>query len=91
MIPTWHMRKESLSELWDPLRMPSCDTAQQAADAAFPVALDWLRHARGEVWLVLCSCYQLCEPRRITIDDAASLAHLARRLQQELLEAYGGA
>lgn len=80
----------ALVELCDPLNMPSCDTAQQAADAALPAALDWLRSANGEVWLVLCSCYQLCEPRRITINDASALAYLARRIGQALREAYYG-
>lgn len=32
----------------------------------------------GEAWLVLCSGYQLCEPRRVTPNTVAALAYMAR-------------
>ena len=41
-------------------------------------------HPGGEVWLVMCSCYQLCAPRRITLTDAGALAHMARMIGDEL-------
>lgn len=49
-----------------------------AAQTALENATAWLANADGEVWLVMCSCYQLCEPRRITLTDASSLAYMAR-------------
>lgn len=49
-----------------------------AAQTALENATAWLANADGEVWLVMCSGYQLCEPRRIALNDAASLAYMAR-------------
>ncbi len=36
-----------------------------------------------EPWLVMCSCYQLCEPRPLALDDAGSIAALARSAGEE--------
>ena len=68
---------ETLVELYDPFEAVEYTTDTQAlAAAAVDAALAWLSEARGEVWLVMCSCCQLCEPRRITCGDASALAHL---------------
>jgi hypothetical protein len=34
--------------------------------------------AAGNRWLVMASCWQLCEPRRIHLGDATGIARLAR-------------
>lgn len=52
---------------------PTHSDADPAEDA-----LAWLANAEGEVWLVMCSCYELCQPRQIMLTDALSLAHMAR-------------
>ena len=56
---------------------------EQALDAATA----WLEAAmpQGEVWLVMCSGYQLCEPRRISYSDT-SVAHMARRFTEQLMD-----
>jgi hypothetical protein len=66
-----------LAGFFDPMDVPAADP-HEMADAALEAATAWLANAHGEVWLVLCSCGQLCEPRRITITDASALAHMAR-------------
>lgn len=66
---------------FDPADVPDVvDSAQEAAEAAMNNAIAWLANAQGETWLVMCSCCQLCEPRRVSMDDAASIAHMARVL-----------
>ena len=56
---------------------------QAMAEEAVEAATAWLANAVGEVWLVLCSAYQLCEPRRIAFGDPASMAHVARVIGSE--------
>lgn len=69
----------TLVALLDPLEHVEYRTDTQAmATDAVELATTWLANADGEVWLVMCSCYQLCEPRRITLTDASSLARMAR-------------
>lgn len=51
---------------------------QAMTEEALDAATAWLANAVGEVWLVKCSCYQFCMPRRIAFDDPAAMAHLAR-------------
>lgn len=75
-----------LKEFFDPMNMPYHDDAQRMADEAIDAAMSWLANADGETWLVLCSCYQLCEPRRILITDAAALAHVARVFGEQIME-----
>jgi hypothetical protein len=45
-----------------------------------------LENANSEVWLVMCSCCQLCEPRRITLTDASALAKLARMIGESFAD-----
>ena len=60
------------------------------ANDALEAARGWLTAATAaageadEFWLVECSCYQLCEPRRITLTDAGALARMARMIGDEL-------
>lgn len=63
---------------FDPQDLPYHADPKQQADEAVEAATAWLANASGEVWLVMCSCYQLCEPRRIALSDASALAHMAR-------------
>ena len=57
---------------------------QAMVDEAIEDATAWLANADGEVWLVMCSCYQLCEPRRVTLTDAGALAKMARVFSEQL-------
>lgn len=75
-----------LKEFFDPMDMPYYDDSQRMADEAIEAAAAWLAGACGETWLVLCSCYQLCGPRRILITDAAALAHVARVFGEQIME-----
>lgn len=73
-----------LVEFYDPRDVEWQDDAQAMADEAFDAATAWLAHASGEVWLVRCSSYQLCEPRRIRMNDAAAIAHMARVFGEQI-------
>ena len=70
--------KDRLVGFFDPLEIPYAEDTQAQTQAAIEAALAWIESSVGEVWLVMCSCYQLCEPRRIALDDAAALAHMVR-------------
>ena len=59
---------------------------QAMAVEAVNAATAWLAHAEGEVWLVFCSSYQLCEPRKIAPNDPADMAHLARVIGEMIAE-----
>lgn len=73
-----------LAEIYDPGEHVTWDSEPQAmADATAAAVMAWLKGAEGEVWLVMCSCGQLCEPRRITSADPTSLAHALRLLCSE--------
>lgn len=79
----------TLVELFDPFEhVLYREDVQAEADEALELATGWLANADGEVWLVMCSCYQLCEPRRITLTDAGGLAKLARVLGEKAREFY---
>ena len=69
---------DRLSGFFDPLDVDYRQDPQVMADEAIEAAIAWLANAEGEVWLVMCSGYQLCEPRRIRLNDASSLAYMAR-------------
>lgn len=56
------------------------------ANMAIESALAWLANAEGETWLVMCSCYQLCDPRKITLNDPSALAHMARVFAEQFVE-----
>lgn len=71
---------------FDPLETEYLEDVQAMADEALENATAWLANAEGEVWLVMCSCYQLCEPRRITLTDASALARMARVFGEALGE-----
>ncbi len=74
----------ALVQLFDPTEVDYREDIQDMADEALENAKVWLANADGEVWLVMCSCYQLCEPRRITMTDASALARLARVIGEQM-------
>lgn len=71
-----------LVELFDPaaVRIPNGirENVGRISNYQLQATMRWLQTAIGETWLVMCSCYELCEPRRIAVHDAASVARLAR-------------
>lgn len=74
--------------LFDPLKTPTKPDKQTMADEMLTSVLAWLVNAEGEVWLVSCSCMQLCEPRLVDPSDASSIAHMARVFADQLAEDF---
>lgn len=80
-------RDGQLFDLFDPMNIPVMDTLEESVEASINTALGWLSAiGDDEAWLVMCSCYQLCEPRRITPDDAGALASMANRFAEQFEE-----
>lgn len=71
-------RNSQLVGFFDPLEVECKDDIQATINESLENAIAWIANADGEVWLVLCSCYQLCEPRRIALNDASGLARMGR-------------
>lgn len=85
----WKLARFEEGELrgfFNPGELPWRNDPQARADEACEAALAWLANAAGDVWLVMCSGYQLCEPRRVTMRDASALAHMARVLGEQAAE-----
>ena len=78
---------DRLVGLFDPMDTESREDVQAMVDEAIEHATEWLANSEGETWLVMCSCYQLCEPQRITLTDASALARMARVIGEQLAEA----
>lgn len=63
---------------------------------ALKVTRQWLDDAEfdgganTEIWFVHCSCYQLCEPRRIATTVAPAMAFLAGKIGEEIFETLYG-
>lgn len=74
-----------LIEFFDPLETKYQADIQAMANEAMENAVAWIEKYE-EVWLVMCSCYQLCEPQRITLLDAAALAKMARVFSEQFEE-----
>lgn len=74
--------------LFDPGKTELQEDAETQVEKELENATAWLANADGEVWLVMCSCYQLCEPRRITLTDASALAHMARVFGEQAREVF---
>lgn len=83
-----HFVNGRLLGFFDPLDTKCKDDIQEAANESLENATAWMANCAGEIWLVMCSCYQLCEPRRITLADASALAYMARIFGEVLREAY---
>jgi hypothetical protein len=76
----------NLDGFFDPMETEYREDTQAMVDEALENATAWLANAEGEVWLVMCSGYQLCEPSRITLTDAAAMAKMARVFAEYLTE-----
>lgn len=75
----------ALVELFDPLEhAPYSDDPSESATDALGASIEWARQAEGEVWLVMCSCYQLCEPEPFSWLDARAVARLGRLIGDSL-------
>ncbi|MDR2882086.1 MAG: hypothetical protein LBV29_09365 [Azoarcus sp.] len=80
----------NLAELYYPVHDVTCQsTIHTTANDATSQAVKWLEraennHPTDEIWLVMCSCYELCEPRSISTRDAAALAKMGRVIGEEL-------
>jgi hypothetical protein len=72
--------------LFDPTEVEYRENVQAMSEEALENATAWIGNADGEVWLVMCSSYQLCEPQRITLTDASALAKLARVIGESLAD-----
>ena len=77
-----------LAGFFDPMGIEHQSNTQAMAEEAVDAAIAWLANAEGEVWLVMCSCYQLCEPRRIVFTDASAIAHMARIFADQIAEEF---
>ena len=78
-----------LTGFFDPLDMPYQEDLQAAADAAKDAATVYIANAErdgAETWLVMCSCYELCLPRRVSLKspDAGAWAAMATRFTDAL-------
>lgn len=63
------------------------NTPQESAECAMNRALGWLSAiGNDEAWLVMCSCGQLCEPRRVTLTDASALARMTRVFAEQFTD-----
>lgn len=67
-----------LAGLFDPENVPGQEDVQAMIDEALDATVAWLGNCGGEAWLVMCSGYQLCDPRKINLSNAQDMAHLAR-------------
>lgn len=67
-----------LKGFFDPARVPMRDSAEDALSEVLEAATAWIGNADGEVWLVMCSSYQLCDPIPVGLTDARGLARMAR-------------
>lgn len=77
-----------LAGFFDPMEIEYNSDTQAMADEAVDAAIAWLADADSEVWLVMCSSYQLCEPRRIEFTDASAIAHMARMFADQIAEEF---
>lgn len=80
--------KGVLAGFFDPAEVEFNNNRNVMANDAFEAATAWLANAQGhgEVWLVMCSCGTLCDPRRIELHDAGALAHLGRVIAEQFAD-----
>jgi hypothetical protein len=71
---------------FDPQNVPYQGDEKAMAKEAVDSAIAWLANADGDVWLVMCSCYQLCAPRKISLTDAGALAKMARVFTEQAVD-----
>ena len=80
------MLTRSFAGFFDPMQTAYQADADAMLDTALEAATEWIARMDGEIWLVMCSCYQLCEPRRVTLTDADALAKMARVFAEQMEE-----
>jgi hypothetical protein len=81
-----HFKDGALAEFFDPLAVAYSEDIEAMTQEALDKAIAWLDSKDGETWLVLCSCYQLCDPTRISKTDALSIAKLGRVFSEQFIE-----
>lgn len=86
----WHLARfvdGKLEELFNPLdHAYERDTLSESATEALTASIGWANEAKGEIWMVMCSCRQLCEPELLLQTDALGWAKFARRVGDELAD-----
>ena len=77
-----------LAGFYDPAETIYNSNTQEMVNEMTGNMTAWLANAVGEVWLVMCSCYQLCEPRRVALTGEYSVAlpSAMNRFTEQLLE-----
>ena len=76
-----------LEELFNPLdHAYERDMLSETATEALTASIRWANETEGEIWMVMCSCRQLCEPERLLQTDATGWAKFGRRLGDALIE-----
>jgi len=73
-----------LIRIKNPVDVPVDDDLNAMANAALQDALAWLRTCTGETWLGVMSGRQFCQPTPIEPTNANDIAHLARRIGDEI-------
>ena len=76
----------TLVELFDPCNVAVKDDTSVMVQEAIENATTWLAKADGEIFLVMCSCYQLCEPTRASITDKVFLEHMEGAFFEQLYD-----
>jgi hypothetical protein len=67
----------TLVDFFDPLDRPYNPDTETMVNEAFNAGRAWMERNKGEHWLVMCSGYELCEPRKLTLSDVESFAQMA--------------
>ena len=76
-----------LAELFNPLdHAYERDALSETATEALAASIRWANEAKGEIWMVMCSCRQLCEPEPLLQTDALGWAKFARKVGDELTD-----
>ena len=78
----WHLARfvnGTLVELFELGSAAYQKSRQAMVSAAVEAAMAWLGNHLGEkeeIWLVMCSCYELCQPEKISLADPESVARV---------------
>ena len=75
-----------LVDFFDPMGIEYRDNVKSMTCVAIDNAVSWIAGNDGEVWLVMCSCYQLCHPRQVTLTDVSAIAYMARVFSEQFTE-----
>ncbi|MCA2999655.1 MAG: hypothetical protein ING75_13750 [Rhodocyclaceae bacterium] len=78
-----------LVELHDPGEVTYQSDRQAMATEAVGRAYAWIDTTEGEHWMVMCSSYELCEPRQLTIADPSAYASMANKVAERVINGLG--